>query len=682
MNNFSLLAELGRRDIWWASLKKLDPRTLFWQPLSFVVWVTALYATLLALRDGVAGHEQWLQHLFICFWLWCTLLFSNLAEAMAEGRGRATAESLRAGKAEAMANKLDAPRLDAKYKTISATRLQLGDYVLVRAGEMIPTDGEIVQGIATVNESAMTGESAPVIRESGSDRCAVTGGTFVVTDAIVVCVSSVVGGSFIDRMIRLVEGAERQKTPSERALNLLLLGLTLIFLVVCASLAVFTYKAGGQTSPIYFVALFVTLIQTTINGLLAPISIAGMSRLLQHNVIAKSGQAVEAAGDIDVLMLDKTGTITHGNRMASEFLPLPNISARELAETSLLCSLADDTPEGRSIVALAESQFGLTAAELQLAELTFVPFSASTRQSGVDYTGHSIRKGAPDAILHSLNLNKDTAPKELLAAIEQVGATGSTPLVVHHNGRLLGVICLKDVIKEGIRARFALLRQMGIRSIMVTGDNALTAATIAAEAGVDGFLAEATPEKKLELIRREQAQGRMVAMCGDGTNDAPALAQADVGMAMGSCTAAAREAGNMIDLDSNPTKLIEIVGVGKQLLMTRGALTTFSVANDVAKYFALLPAMFVGLYPQLTVLNIMQLNPATAILSSVIFNALIILLLIPLVFHGVRYQPKTAAALLRHNLIIYGLGGLLLPFIGIKLVDMALNLSVFAGLWQ
>jgi K+-transporting ATPase ATPase B chain len=665
------------------SVKKFDPRQLVRNPVMFTTAVVALLATVLTLRDSLAGGHQLFVMAQISAWLWFTVLFANFAEAVAEGRGKAQADSLRRTKTEAVARKLAA--VDATSSTsIPADKLRAGDLVVCEPGDIIPGDGDVVAGIATVDESAITGESAPVIRESGGDRSAVTGGTKVVSDRIVVRITVNPGESFLDRMIALVEGAKRQKTPNEIALNILLVGMTLIFLIVVATLLPFAAWSGSTIPVVFLVALFVTLIPTTIGGLLSAIGIAGMDRLVKFNVIAKSGRAVEAAGDIDVLLLDKTGTITLGARQAAEFIPLSDIHERDLAEAALLASLADDTPEGKSIVTLARSRFGLDGTG---ADMTFVPFTAQTRMSGVNLpngprggvaTISEIRKGAADAILNYVaersGKTPGGVPKELMASVERVAKQGGTPLVVARDGKLLGVIYLKDIIKPGIRERFATLRQMGIRTVMITGDNPLTAAAIAAEAGVDDFLAEATPEKKLELIRAEQQGGRLVAMCGDGSNDAPALAQADVGVAMNTGTQAAREAGNMVDLESDPTKLIEIVMIGKQLLMSRGSLTTFSIANDVAKYFAIIPALFLSAYPQLQALNIMGLNsPQSAILSAIIFNALIIIALIPLALKGVKYTPAPAAALLRRNLLVYGLGGIIVPFIGIKAIDLAVG---------
>ncbi|ARJ67819.1 K+-transporting ATPase subunit B [Magnetospirillum sp. ME-1] len=646
------------------ALIKLGPRQLVRNPIMFTTALVSLAASVLTLRDVAVGASVGIT-VQICVWLWFTVLFANFAEAIAEGRGKAQAASLRRSKSEAVARKV-ADLSGSGPTSVPAASLKAGDLVICETGDVIPGDGDVETGIATVDESAITGESAPVIRESGGDRSAVTGGTRVVSDRIVVRITANPGETFLDRMIALVEGARRQKTPNEIALSILLVGMTLIFLVVVASLPAWASWSGTSIPMVFLIALFITLIPTTIGGLLSAIGIAGMDRLVRFNVIAKSGRAVEAAGDIDVLLLDKTGTITLGARQASEFLVLPGIPERDLAEAAFLSSLADETPEGKSIVALARTRFGFAD---PVAEMTFVPFSAQTRMSGVDTSGDSIRKGASDAILRHV---ADFAPRDLPGLVERVAKAGGTPLVVARNGRALGVIHLKDIVKPGIRERFATLRAMGIRTVMITGDNPLTAAAIAAEAGVDDFLAEATPEKKLELIREHQQGGKLVAMCGDGSNDAPALAQADVGVAMNTGTQAAREAGNMVDLESDPTKLIEIVMIGKQLLMSRGALTTFSIANDVAKYFAIIPALFLASYPQLQALNVMGLaSPESAILSAIIFNALIIVALIPLALRGVRYRPADAETLLKRNLAVYGLGGLVAPFAGIKLIDMA-----------
>lgn len=658
------------------SFRKLDPRLLSKNPVMFVVGIVTVLTTVLFLKDLASGADKLGFSFQIIVWLWFTLLFANFAEAVAEGRGKAQADFLRKSRTEAQAKLLSGP--DAKdFKIVAGTSLKVGDIVLVEAGEIIPSDGEIIEGIASVNEAAITGESAPVIRESGGDRSAVTGGTQVLSDWIKVRVTAAAGSTFLDRMIALVEGASRQKTPNEIALTILLAGLTLIFVMATATIPSFAAYAGGSISVIVLVALFVTLIPTTIGALLSAIGIAGMDRLVRFNVLAMSGRAVEAAGDVDTLLLDKTGTITLGNRQATEFRPLSGVTAEELADAAQLASLADETPEGRSIVVLAKEKYGIRARDMAHLKATFVPFTAQSRMSGIDSDGSSIRKGAVDAVLKSVAAGGPAA-KELEAIASEIGKQGGTPLAVVRDKRLLGVVHLKDIVKGGIKERFAELRRMGIRTVMITGDNPMTAAAIAAEAGVDDFLAEATPENKLALIRQEQAKGKLVAMCGDGTNDAPALAQADVGVAMNTGTVAAREAGNMVDLDSDPTKLIEIVEIGKQLLMTRGALTTFSIANDVAKYFAIVPAMFITLYPELDALNIMGLaKPESAILSAIIFNALVIVALIPLALKGVAYKAIGAAPLLRRNLLIYGLGGLVVPFIGIKLIDIvvtALNL--------
>lgn len=652
---------------------KLDPRQLMRNPVIFVTEVVAALVTFLWLRDLILGTGQPFFSGQIAAWLWFTVLFATFAEAVAEGRGKAQAASLRQSRSDVQAKLLLYPDTqDGLYELVNAQSLELGAVVLVEAGDLIPLDGEIVQGVAAINEAAITGESAPVIREAGGDRSAVTGGTTVLSDAIRVRITAAPGTTFIDRMIALVEGAERQKTPNELALSVLLSGMTLIFLIAMVTLWGLAGYSGTKLSVVVLVALLVTLIPTTIGGLLSAIGIAGMDRLIRFNVIATSGRAVEAAGDVDTLLLDKTGTITFGNRMATEFIALTGVSAAELASASLLASMGDETPEGRSIVALAKSDFGLQEQDMLGAVL--VPFAAQTRISGLDIAGRSIRKGAVDSILRFAGIAADRAPAEFRQAVDSVARSGGTPLAVADGARLLGVIHLKDVIKPNIRERFAALRAMGIRTVMVTGDNPVTAAAIASEAGVDDFIAEATPEDKLGYIRREQTGGRLIAMCGDGTNDAPALAQADVGVAMQTGTQAAREAGNMVDLDSSPTKLIEIVEIGKQLLMTRGSLTTFSIANDVAKYFAILPALFVATYPEMGALNVMHLgSPQSAILSAVIFNALIIVALIPLALRGVPYARVGAAALLRRNLAVYGLGGLVLPFIGIKVIDLVVT---------
>ncbi|UEM20906.1 potassium-transporting ATPase subunit KdpB [Skermanella mucosa] len=665
-----------------AAVRKLDPRELARNPVLFVTAVVAVLTTVLFVRDlviGGGGGGEGAAGLAVAgqitAWLWVTVLFANFAEAVAEGRGKAQAASLRRTKTETTARRLADPAA-AEWQSVPAASLRAGDFVVVEAGEVIPGDGDVVAGIATVDESAITGESAAVIRESGGDRSAVTGGTRVVSDRIVVRITVNPGESFLDRMITLVEGAKRQKTPNEIALNILLAGMTIIFLVVVVTLEAFARYSGITLPVVFLVALLVTLIPTTIGGLLSAIGIAGMDRLVRFNVIAKSGRAVEAAGDIDTLLLDKTGTITLGARQAAEFAPVSGVDERDLAEAAFLASLADDTPEGKSIVALAGRRFGFQRVET--ADFAFVPFTAQTRMSGVDMPSGfgaepvRIRKGAADAVAR--HVGEGGVPRDLRQAVERIAKAGGTPLVVAKGGRVLGAIHLKDIVKPAIRERFATLRRMGIRTVMITGDNPLTAAAIAAEAGVDDFLAEATPERKLELIRQEQAEGKLVAMCGDGSNDAPALAQADVGVAMNTGTQAAREAGNMVDLESDPTKLIEIVMIGKQLLMSRGALTTFSIANDVAKYFAIVPALFVAAYPQLEALNVMGLgNASSAILSAIIFNALVIVALIPLALKGVRYQPAGAASLLRRNLLVYGLGGLVVPFIGIKLIDLGVN---------
>ncbi|MFG1294487.1 potassium-transporting ATPase subunit KdpB [Xanthobacter variabilis] len=653
------------------AFRKLDPRALARNPVIFSTALVSLVATILVAREGLRGGPAFAIGLQITVWLWFTVLFANFAEAVAEGRGKARADAFRATRSAARAKVLADPADRSAITEKDIERVEAGAFILVEAGDIVPTDGEVVEGVASVDESAITGESAPVIRESGGDRCSLTGGTRLVSDWLVVRVTARPGETFLDRMIALVEGAKRQKTPNEIALDILLAGLTLVFLLVVVTLPVFASWSGTQIPLVYLVALFVTLIPTTIGGLISAIGIAGMDRLVKANVIAKSGRAVEAAGDIDVLLLDKTGTITFGNRMADAFEPAPGVSERELAEAALLASLADETPEGKSIVDLAGRRFSLDAGGAEAAE--FVPFSAHTRMSGVDLKGGAvIRKGASDAMAAFTGAALHPAVDQI---VKRIGSSGGTPLVVARDTRVLGVIHLKDVVKPGIRARFAELRRMGIRTVMITGDNPLTAAAIAAEAGVDDFLAEATPEKKLELIRREQAEGRLVAMCGDGSNDAPALAQADVGVAMNSGTPAAKEAGNLIDLDSDPTKLIEIVMVGKQMLISRGALTTFSVANDVAKYFAILPALFVAAYPGLAALDVMGLgSPQSAILSAIIFNALVIVALIPIALKGVRYRPAPAATLLGRNLLVYGIGGLAVPFLGIKAIDLLVDL--------
>jgi len=659
-----------------ASFGKLNPRTLVKNPVMFVVEVGAALTTIFVARDtwvGAAGLRFGIQ---IALWLWFTVLFANFAEAMAEARGKAQADTLRKTKTDAMAKRI----LSAgKIETVPASKLRSGDMVMVEAGDLIPSDGEVTEGIATVDESVITGESAPVIRESGGDRSAVTGGTRVLSDWIKVKITANPGETFLDRMIALVEGAERQKTPNEIALNILIAGLTLIFLLAVVTLQPFaTYSvasagAGMVPSVAVLVSLLVCLIPTTIGGLLSAIGIAGMDRVMQHNVLAMSGKAVEAAGDVNTLLLDKTGTITLGNRQAVEFIPAAGISEAELADAAQLSSLADETPEGRSIVVLAKQKFQLRGREVSEQEANFIPFSAYTRMSGVDLGGRRLRKGATDAISRFVQEENGFVPSEVTASSDRISRQGGTPLAVADGSRLLGLVHLKDIVKGGMKDRLGQLRSMGIRSVMITGDNPLTAAAIANEAGVDDFLAQATPKDKLEYIKHEQGQGRLVAMTGDGTNDAPALAQADVGVAMNTGTMAAKEAGNMVDLDSNPTKLIEVVAIGKQLLITRGALTTFSIANDVAKYFAIIPAMFMATYPALAKLNIMHLHtPQSAVLAAVIFNALIIIALVPLALRGVRYRPQEAASLLRRNLLIYGVGGIIAPFPGIWLIDQLL----------
>jgi K+-transporting ATPase ATPase B chain len=677
------------------SFIKLDPRTLMKNPVMFVLEVVTVLTTIILIRDVFTGGAHLLFEFQIIVWLWFTVLFANFAEAIAEGRGKAQAETLRRTRTQTQAKLLTGPERTS-YRLVPSIDLKVGDVVLVEAGDTIPSDGEAIEGIASVNEAAITGESAPVIRESGGDRSAVTGGTQVISDWIRVRVTAAQGSTFLDRMIKLVEGAERQKTPNEIALNILLAGLTIVFVFATATIPSYASYAGGAVSVVILVALFVTLIPTTIGALLSAIGIAGMDRLVRFNVLAMSGRSVEAAGDVDTLLLDKTGTITLGNRQATEFKPLRGVAEQELADAAQLASLADETPEGRSIVILAKEKYGIRGRDLAEVKANFIPFSAQTRMSGVEVGGSWIRKGAVDAILAFLNappvtlnstaralqpaVSAETA-RDIQAIAEGIAKSGGTPLAVARDGKLLGVIHLKDIVKGGIRERFAELRRMGIRTVMITGDNPMTAAAIAAEAGVDDFLAQATPEEKLKLIRDEQAEGKLVAMCGDGTNDAPALAQADVGVAMNTGTQAAREAGNMVDLDSNPTKLIEIVEIGKQLLMTRGALTTFSIANDVAKYFAIIPSMFVAFYPQLAAINIMQkatpaiiaehTSPESWILSAIIFNALIIIALIPLALKGVRYRPIGAGALLQRNLLIYGVGGIIIPFVGIWAIDLA-----------
>jgi K+-transporting ATPase ATPase B chain len=673
-----------------SAFAKLDPRVQIRNPVMFVVEVVAALTTIIFLRELIMGGDHLGFTFQIIVWLWLTVLFANFSEAIAEGRGKAQADSLRRQRTETQAKLLTGS--DTKSNTlVPGTSLKVGDVVLVEAGDTIPSDGEVIEGIASVNEAAITGESAPVIRESGGDRSAVTGGTQVLSDWIRVRITAVPGSTFLDRMIALVEGAERQKTPNEIALNILLAGMTLIFVFATATIPSFAHYAGGTIPIVVVVALFVTLIPTTIGALLSAIGIAGMDRLVRFNVLAMSGRAVEAAGDVDTLLLDKTGTVTLGNRQATELRPLRSVSEQELADAAQLASLADETPEGRSIVVLAKEKYGIRGRDLAELRAHFMPFTAQSRMSGVEVGNSWVRKGAVEAIIDFLGAPQVAAGatsairamrpavsadamREAHAIADAISKSGGTPLAVAKDGRLLGIIHLKDIVKGGIRERFAELRRMGIRTVMITGDNPMTAAAIAAEAGVDDFLAQATPEDKLELIRDEQAKGRLVAMCGDGTNDAPALAQADVGVAMNTGTQAAREAGNMVDLDSNPTKLIEIVEIGKQLLMTRGALTTFSIANDVAKYFAIIPAMFLAFYPQLGTLNIMSLStPQSAILSAIIFNALIIIALIPLALKGVAYRPIGAGPLLRRNVLIYGVGGIIVPFIGIKAIDLAVT---------
>ncbi|MEL5333462.1 potassium-transporting ATPase subunit KdpB [Serratia ureilytica] len=669
------------------AVKKLDPRVQWRNPVMFVVYIgslltTAIWLAILAGQtDGAAAFTG-----SVSLWLWFTVLFANFAEALAEGRSKAQAESLKGTKKTSWAKKLAGPRRDGATEKVAAESLRKGDIVLVEAGDTIPCDGEVLEGGASVDESAITGESAPVIRESGGDFSSVTGGTRVLSDWLVVQCSVNPGETFLDRMIAMVEGAKRRKTPNEIALTILLVALTIVFVLATATLFPFSQysvEAAGSGSVVtitVLVALLVCLIPTTIGGLLSAIGVAGMSRMLGANVIATSGRAVEAAGDVDVLLLDKTGTITLGNRQASEFLPAPGVKEQELADAAQLASLADETPEGRSIVVLAKQRFNLRERDLQALNATFVPFSAQTRMSGVNVQERMIRKGAVDAIRRHVETNQGHFPRAVDDLVESVARTGGTPLVVAEGARVLGVVALKDIVKGGIKERFNELRKMGIKTVMITGDNPLTAAAIAAEAGVDDFLSEATPEAKLALIRQYQAEGRLVAMTGDGTNDAPALAQADVAVAMNSGTQAAKEAGNMVDLDSNPTKLIEVVHIGKQMLMTRGSLTTFSIANDVAKYFAIIPAAFAATYPQLNALNVMHLHsPASAIMSAVIFNALVIVFLIPLALKGVSYKPMSAAALLRRNLWLYGVGGLLVPFVGIKLIDLILVALHVAG---
>jgi K+-transporting ATPase ATPase B chain len=652
---------------------KLNPARMMKNPVMFIVEVGAL-ATTLFLLPGLSPKGLFGFQLQIVFWLWATVFFANFAEAVAEGRGKAQADALRRARTETVARRLVGDGKAQREERVPSSDLRKGDRVVVEANEMIPGDGTVVEGIASVNESAITGESAPVIREAGGDRSAVTGGTTALSDRIVVEITSEQGQTFLDRMIRLVEGAERQKTPNEIALDILLAGLTIVFLFATVTLRPFAIYSGGNVSVTVLIALLVCLIPTTIGGLLSAIGIAGMDRVLKHNILAMSGRAVEAAGDVNVLLLDKTGTITLGNREAVKLLPAPGVSETELAELAQLSSLADETPEGRSIVVLAKQKYGLRARELRELNAKFVPFTARTRMSGLDFEGgRQVRKGAADAVDGFLRTLGGSLPEEIRRDVASIGGEGGTPLVVVDGKKVMGTIYLKDIVKGGMKERFDRLRAMGIRTVMITGDNPLTAATIAREAGVDDFLAEATPEDKLALIRAEQAKGNLVAMTGDGTNDAPALAQADVGMAMNTGTQPAKEAGNMVDLDSNPTKLIEVVEIGKQLLMTRGALTTFSIANDVAKYFAIIPALFLVTYPELQALNVMHLaTPQSAILSAVIFNALIIVSLIPLALRGVSYRPLGAGRILRRNLMLYGVGGVLVPFVGIKAIDLLL----------
>lgn len=669
------------------SFAKLSPRTQVRNPVMFVVYIGAILTTVLYFLSfaGIRDESSAGYVLAVAIILWFTVLFANFAEAIAEGRGRAQAATLRKARKDVKAKKLKSADNIEEYTEVMSAELKKGDIVYVKAGEQVPMDGEVINGVASVDESAITGESAPVIRESGGDRSAVTGGTTLVSDWLVIQVTAEEGASFLDRMIAMVEGASRKKTPNEIALQILLVTLTIIFLVVSATLLPFSgfaatqAKAGSAISLTNVIVLLVCLAPTTIGALLSSIGIAGMSRLNQANVLAMSGRAIEAAGDVDVLLLDKTGTITLGNRQASEFLPVGGVTEEELADAAQLSSLADETAEGRSIVVLAKKKFGIRGRELSNLNATFVPFTAKTRMSGIDYKGTQVRKGAAEAIKNYVSVQGGEYPEECSQIVKRVAQGGGTPLVVEMNSRVLGVVNLKDIVKNGVKERFADLRRMGIKTVMITGDNPMTAAAIAAEAGVDDFLAEATPESKMACIRDYQAKGHLVAMTGDGTNDAPALAQADVAVAMNSGTQAAKEAGNMVDLDSNPTKLIEIVEIGKQLLMTRGSLTTFSIANDVAKYFAIIPAMFTAAYPAMSVLNIMQLaTPQSAILSAVIFNALIIIALIPLALKGVKYEPLGASVILRKNLLIYGVGGLIAPFVGIKLIDMLLVVSGLA----
>jgi K+-transporting ATPase ATPase B chain len=666
----------------WYSIRKLNPLYQIKNPVMFVVEVGSTLTTILFFHAALTGKGEASPSfiLQISFWLWITVLFANFSESMAEGRGKAQADSLRKTRREVTAKRLAKPSHESDITKIASSQLKKGDVVLVEAGDIIPMDGEVIEGVATVNESAVTGESAPVIRESGGDRSAVTGGTTVLSDWLVVRITSSPGETFLDRMISMVEGAKRQKTPNEIALDILLAGMTIIFLLVCMTLlpfSLFSVKAAGRGAPVtitVLVALLVCLIPTTIGGLLSAIGIAGMDRMIQANVIAMSGRAVEAAGDVDVLLLDKTGTITLGNRQATEFIPVPGVHVGSLADAAQLASLADETPEGRSIVVLAKERYGLRSRDMQSSNAEFVPFTAQTRMSGVNLDNREIRKGAADAVENYIRKQGGTFPPDVRSIVDDIAKLGGTPLVVAERNKVLGVIRLNDVIKGGIRERFAEMRQMGIKTIMITGDNPLTAAAVAAEAGVDDFLAEATPEAKLKLIREHQKGGRLVAMTGDGTNDAPALAQADVAVAMHTGTQAAKEAGNLVDLDSNPTKLIQIVEIGKQLLMTRGTLTTFSIANDVAKYFAILPAAFLSVYPALGALNIMRLaTPQSAVLSAVIFNALIIIFLVPLALRGVKYRPLGASVVLRNNALIYGVGGVIVPFLGIKLIDVLIT---------
>ncbi|KAA6456493.1 potassium-transporting ATPase subunit KdpB [Acidobacteria bacterium AB60] len=652
------------------SFRKLDPRVMAKNPVMFVVEVGSVVTSALLVVDA-ANHQPIAFNLQITLWLWFTVLFANFAEAVAEGRGKAQADTLRKAKGETIAYRY---RADGSLEAVSSTALRIDDVIRVEAGQFIPGDGDVCEGIASVDESAITGESAPVIRESGGDRSSVTGGTRVLSDWIKVRITSNPGETFLDHMIALVEGAQRQKTPNEIALSILLSGLTIVFLLAVATLQPFALYSRAPQTIFVLVSLLVCLIPTTIGGLLSAVGIAGMDRLVQYNVLAMSGRAVEAAGDVNTLLLDKTGTVTFGNRQATEFFPAPGITPERLADAAQMASIADETPEGRSIVVLAKEKYNLRGRDITNLHAEFVPFTAQTRMSGVDLLGAKVRKGSADAIARFVESEGSHMPRQVTDKVEEIARLGGTPLVVAENGETLGVVYLKDVVKGGLKERLARLRAMGIRSIMITGDNPLTAAVIAREAGVDDFLAEAKPKDKMDLIKREQAKGKLVAMTGDGTNDAPALAQADVGVAMNTGTQAAKEAGNMVDLDSNPTKLIEIVEIGKQLLMTRGALTTFSIANDVAKYFAIIPAMFLGVFPQFAALNVMRLaTPHSAILSAVIFNALIIIALIPLALKGVKYEPMSAEALLRRNLILYGVGGIIAPFIGIKLIDLLLQ---------